>query len=110
MTSTGSTAETCCPPLYAGTLEREDAEALAAIMKALADPTRIQLLSDIAARGEVCACDLTNPQGLSQPTLSHHLKVLVAAGLLTREQRGRWAFFSVVRDEFRRLAAAIDPV
>ena len=109
VTKTGDLTETCCPPIHAGTLDREDAEALAVIMKALADPTRIQLLSDIAARGEVCACDLTDPLGLSQPTVSHHLKVLVEAGLLVREQRGRWAFFSVVRDEFRRLAAAIEP-
>lgn len=75
----------------------EDADRAAASLKALADPTRLRLLSLVAAHPhrEACVCDLTGPVGLSQPTVSHHLKVLVDAGLLTREQRGKWAYFSI---------------
>ncbi|MDD7945703.1 metalloregulator ArsR/SmtB family transcription factor [Microbacterium sp. NE2HP2] len=76
----------------------EDAERTARTFKALGDPTRVRLLSLIAAStdGEACICDLTEPVGLSQPTVSHHMKQLVAAGLITREQRGRWAYYRVV--------------
>lgn len=71
---------------------------LARTFKALGDPTRVQLLSIVAAAGggEACVCDLTAPVGLSQPTVSHHLKILVDAGLLAREQRGRWSYYSLV--------------
>ncbi len=74
------------------------AEALARVFKALSDPTRVRLVSLIAAHeaGEACVCDLIEPVGLSQPTVSHHLKQLVEAGLLSREQRGRWAYYRVV--------------
>ena len=87
-----------CPPLLAAPLPREDAERLAACLKALADPARLRLLSVIQAQPgcEACVCHLTEPLGLSQPTVSHHLKVLLQAGLVEREQRGNWAYFRVV--------------
>jgi ArsR family transcriptional regulator len=75
----------------------QDAEAIARIFRALGDPTRVRLLSLIAAHadGESCVCDLTGPVGLSQPTVSHHLRQLVEAGLISREQRGKWAYYRV---------------
>jgi ArsR family transcriptional regulator len=99
----------CCPPRNGAALDREHAETLAARIKALADPARLQLLSIIASGGEMCACDLTEPLELSQPTVSHHLKLLVAAGFLQREQRGKWAYFSVVPDQLRAIASSIEP-
>jgi ArsR family transcriptional regulator len=85
--------EACCTPLVEAPLSEDDAERLASALRVVADPARLRLLSLIAAAGESCVCDLTEPLGLSQPTVSHHLKVLTEAGLLAREQRGRWAFF-----------------
>lgn len=87
--------ELCCAPLSTRPLENDDAEALAAVLKALADPTRLQIVSLIAASSEACACDLPAAVGKSQPTVSHHLKQLVEAGILEREQRGKWAWFQV---------------
>ena len=86
------------PSLLAEPLSPEAAERMAAALRVLGDPARLRLLSLIAAcpEGEVCQCKLTEPLGLSQPTVSHHLKVLVQAGLLEREQRGRWAYFRVI--------------
>jgi ArsR family transcriptional regulator, arsenate/arsenite/antimonite-responsive transcriptional repressor len=86
-----------CPPLLQEPLAVEDAEHLAAALKAIADPARLRLLSLIQAQPdqEACVCHLTEPLGLSQPTVSHHLKVLLQAGLVEREQRGSWAFFRV---------------
>jgi len=99
----------CCRPLIETELEVEDAERLARSFKALGDPTRIRLLSLIAATaaGEACICELTAPVGLSQPTVSHHMKLLVDAGLVTREQRGKWAFYAVVRTELASLAGVL---
>ena len=87
------------------------AERLARTFKALGDPTRVRLLSLIAATegGEACVCDLTAPVGLSQPTVSHHMKLLVAAGLVTREQRGKWAYYAVVDSALSALSAALQP-
>lgn len=101
----------CCSPLTGGVMADAAADTLARAFKALADPTRVKLLSLIAAGtgGEACICDLTGPVGLSQPTVSHHMKQLVEAGLITREQRGRWAYFSVVPDALGSLAAALTP-
>jgi ArsR family transcriptional regulator, arsenate/arsenite/antimonite-responsive transcriptional repressor len=84
-------------------LDRPAAERSAKLLKAVADPARLQLLSIILAaeEGEVCVCDLIEPLGLSQPTVSHHLKVLVDAGLLARERRGTWAYFSVVPERWQ---------
>lgn len=94
-----------------GVLAVEEAERLARTFKALGDPTRVRLLSMIAASrdGEACICDLTEPVGLSQPTVSHHMKQLVEAGLATREQRGRWAYYRVVDDALGRAAQALRP-
>lgn len=88
----------CCSPVTGGVLDQSDAERLAHVFKALGDPTRVRLLSLIAAHegAEACVCELTTPVGLSQPTVSHHLKQLVDAGLLTREQRGKWSYYRVV--------------
>ena len=101
----------CCSPVTGGVLSAEEAEQLARTFKALGDPTRIRLLSLIAASegGEACICDLTEPVGLSQPTVSHHMKQLVDAGLATREQRGRWAYFRVVDDALDQAAHALRP-
>ena len=101
----------CCSPVTGGVVSDETAETLARMFKALADPTRVKLLSLIAAaqNGEACICDMTDPVGLSQPTVSHHMKLLVEAGLATREQRGKWAYYRVVPDMLRSLAAALEP-
>ncbi len=88
-------------------LSRDEAEQTAALLKAVADPTRLQLLSLIRASegAQACVCDLTAPVGLSQPTISHHLKVLTEAGLLRREKRGPWAWFVLVPERLDDLAA-----
>jgi len=88
----------CCSPLTGGAIDVVAAERIATALKALAEPTRIRLISLIAAQpgGEACVCDLTDPVGLAQPTVSHHLKTLVDAGILTREQRTKWAYFRLV--------------
>jgi ArsR family transcriptional regulator, arsenate/arsenite/antimonite-responsive transcriptional repressor len=100
----------CCAP--AGeVITAEEAEQLARRFKALGDPTRVRLLSLIAAHdgGEACICDLVDPVGLSQPTVSHHMKQLADAGLVTREQRGKWAYYRIVNDALTALATAITP-
>ena len=104
-------AEACCSTLTGGALEAEQAEQLARMFKALGDPTRVRLLSLIAASetGEACVCDLTAPVGLSQPTVSHHMRQLVDAGLVTREQRGKWAYYAVVPATLTALAGALSP-
>jgi ArsR family transcriptional regulator, arsenate/arsenite/antimonite-responsive transcriptional repressor len=101
----------CCSPVTGTVLEPAQAERLAQVFKALGDPTRVRLVSLIAAHegAEACVCDLTEPVGLSQPTVSHHLKQLVDAGLLTREQRGRWSFYRVVDGALDNLAQALRP-
>ena len=101
----------CCSPLTGSILTRADAEAMARIFKALGDPTRVRLLSLIAAHegGEACICDLTEPVGLSQPTVSHHMKQLADAGLVTREQRGKWAYYRIVEEALRSVADAVMP-
>ncbi|GIJ00097.1 ArsR family transcriptional regulator [Sediminihabitans luteus] len=98
----------CCAPVLR-TVDPGTARDLARTFKALADPTRVQLLSIVAAGagGEACVCDLTEPVGLSQPTVSHHLKILVDAGLLHREQRGRWAYYSLVPGALTALAGTL---
>lgn len=90
--------EVCCAPVLEGALSVEAAEDLAAAFKVLADPGRLRLLSMIAGSDEACACDLVEPLGKSQPTVSHHLAVLTDAGLLSREKRGKWAYYRVVPD------------
>ncbi|MDQ1713733.1 MAG: ArsR family transcriptional regulator, arsenate/arsenite/antimonite-responsive transcriptional [Frankiaceae bacterium] len=100
---------TCCAPLGAAPLSARDATLLAHRLKALADPARLRLLSLVAAAGGdgACVCDLTAPVGLSQPTVSHHLKVLHDAGLVTREQRGVWAYYRADRAAVADLAGAL---
>jgi len=92
--------ESCCAPVIEETLPLDEAADMANVFKALADPVRLRLLSMIASvpEGEVCACDLTEPLDRSQATVSHHLSVLVNAGLITREPRGKWAWFQVATD------------
>ncbi|MCE0536087.1 metalloregulator ArsR/SmtB family transcription factor [Kineosporia rhizophila] len=100
----------CCTPTGSGPIHSaEQAQRLAGLLKALAEPTRLQLLSLVAAHegGEACVCDLTEPVGLSQPTVSHHLKILVDAGLLTREKRGVWAYYTLVPERVSQIAAAL---
>jgi ArsR family transcriptional regulator, arsenate/arsenite/antimonite-responsive transcriptional repressor len=104
-----STTGACCASLVRSALSAQDAATLAATLKAIADPARLRLLSLVAAHegGEACVCDLIEPLGLSQPTVSHHLKVLVDAGLLTREKRGVWAYFTLVPGSLDSLAAVL---
>ena len=87
----------CCVPRITSALTAEDAERVAQVFKAIGDPTRVMLLSLIASSsgGEACICDLTAPVGLSQGTVSHHMKLLADADLVTREQRGKWAYFAL---------------
>jgi ArsR family transcriptional regulator len=97
----------CCPSGLSTPMERDTANDLARLLKAVADPARLQLLALIRAseNGEACACDLTGPLGLAQPTVSHHLKILTEAGLVTRERRGTWVWFRVVPERLGELAA-----
>src|SRR5215211_1513982 len=99
----------CCSPVVGQVMTVDEAESLATVLKAIAEPTRLRLVSLIAAHAdqEACVCDLTAPVGLSQPTVSHHLKLLVDAGILTREQRGKWAYYKLVPDTLNTLAGLI---
>jgi ArsR family transcriptional regulator len=101
----------CCSPLTDGILDVAAAERLTHVFKALGDPTRVRLLSLIAATdsGEACICDLTEPVALSQPTVSHHMKQLADAGLVTREQRGKWAYYRVIDQALESVAQALLP-
>jgi ArsR family transcriptional regulator len=100
----------CCGSVLAAPLEDEQARQLARGFAALSDPARLRLLSILAASdtGEVCACDFVEPLGKSQPTVSHHLKVLSEAGLVTGEKRGRWVWYSIVPEQVDALRAALD--
>jgi ArsR family transcriptional regulator len=99
----------CCAPLAAPTLSDEEAAATAALFRALADPARVRIVNTLATCAEpVCACEFEPALGLSQPTVSHHLKKLTEAGLLEREQRGKWAYFSLKRHSVENLAAVAD--
>jgi ArsR family transcriptional regulator len=86
---------TCCPSVLAAPLSEDDAEDLAKVFAALADPVRLRLLSLIAEAGEVCSCDLLETLGKSQPTVSHHTKALAEVGLITGEKQGRWVWWRV---------------
>ena len=96
----------CCSPIASGVLDDDAAERLARLFRALGDRHRVRLLSMIAAAdgGEACICDLTAPLGLTQPTVSHHMKQLAEAGLVTREQRGKWAYYRVVPEAMQALS------
>ena len=99
----------CCSPVLAEPIASGAAEELAAAFKVLADPTRLRILSLVANadNGELCACDLPALTGKAQPTVSHHLKLLTAAGLLVRKQRGKWAWFRVQPDRLSVLREAL---
>lgn len=112
MTGTQSAADTiCCPPMFRSPITEEQAIDLADVLKAMADPARLRLISMIASApdGEACACDLAEPLGRSQPTVSHHLSQLVKAGLITREQRGKWAWFRLEPTRLAAVCAALAP-
>ena len=101
--------DACCTPVVGSVLEADEAAKLAGMFKALGDPTRVRLLSLIAAHegGEACICDLTDPVGLSQGTVSHHMKILGDAGLVSRDQRGKWAYYRVERRMLTALSVAL---
>ena len=101
--------EPCCTSVLESPLPEVEAEELARAFAALADPTRLRLLGFIAAAGEVCSCDLLVPLDRSQPTVSHHTKVLADAGLITGEKRGRWVWWCVVPARVREVRAALAP-
>lgn len=103
-------ADICCAPITKDPMSEENAILLAAKFKAIGDPTRLRLLSLVASHegGEACVCDLNEPVALSQPTVSHHLKVLVDAGLLTRSKRGTWSFYALVPGALDNLATVLN--
>ena len=105
-------AVACCAPLVREPLGAAAADGLARKLKALADPARLRLISIVGASegAEACVCDLTEPIGLSQPTVSHHLKVLMDAGFLTRSKRGTWAYYKLVPESLAELSTLLtDP-
>lgn len=104
-----TTGPACCPTGLAEPIDRPTAEDLARLLKAVADPARLQLLSLLRSHEdcEACVCDLTGPLGLSQATVSHHLKVLVDAGILAREKRGYWTWYSIIPSRLTELAAVL---
>ena len=99
----------CCAPLLREPITASQAAELARLLKALADPTRLRLVSMVAAHdgGEACVCELTEPLGLTQPTISHHLKVLVDAGIFTRDKRGVWTYYALMPSAMNALSAAL---
>jgi ArsR family transcriptional regulator len=100
--------EPCCAPITDVCLSHDQAETLSKSLKALADPIRLRLVSIVATKGEACACDLPALLGRSQPTISHHLSLLVKAGILNREQRGKWAWFTLNREQIGAITAALE--
>jgi ArsR family transcriptional regulator len=104
-----TSAIACCPPLLAGRLKPQEATQLASIFRVLGDPARLQILSLIAAQPsqEVCACELVETLGLAQPTVSHHLKVLYEAGLLTKERRSTWIYYRILPEKLSVLRDAL---
>ena len=106
-----NSATACCAPVLTGRLEAPEAAELATLFRALGDPGRLRLLSFLAAQpgGEACVCNLTEPLGLSQPTVSHHLKVLTEAGLLERERRATWIYYRLRLERLQQLCDALVP-
>jgi len=105
-------ADQCCAPIARQPLSERDAAELAVMLKAVADPVRLRLLSMIGshAGGEICVCDLTPGFELSAPTISHHLKVLRTAGLIGSERRGTWVYYRIVPETVNRLGALFAPL
>lgn len=106
-TATATAAASCCPTITAGQLTETEASELSGLFAALSDPVRLRLLSILASEGEVCSCNLQAPLGKSQPTISHHTKVLADAGLITGEKRGRWMWWRVVPEEIARVRGSL---
>lgn len=109
---TDVSATACCSPLASETISATDAEAVARTFKALADPTRVRILSIVASHEdqEACVCDLQEPLELSQPTVSHHLRILMEAGFLTRSKRGTWAYYALVPGSLESVAGVLSSV
>jgi ArsR family transcriptional regulator len=109
---TDVSAAACCSPLSKETITATDAEAVARTFKALGDPTRVRILSIVASHAdqEACVCDLQEPLELSQPTVSHHLKILMDAGFLTRSKRGTWAYYALVPGSLDSVAGVLATV
>ena len=103
----GAVSNQCCPSVLDAPLAEGDATVLARQFAALGDPVRLRILSLIAARGEICSCDLETPLAKSQPTISHHTKALAEAGLIVGEKRGRWTWWRIEADEMARLHDSI---
>ena len=101
----------CCTPIYGGAISEDDAADLATTLSALADPTRLRIVSMLAAspQGAACGCDLEGPLGLSQPTVSHHLRILREAGLIIGRKEGRWVHYSVVSERLDDIRSALAP-
>jgi ArsR family transcriptional regulator len=99
--------DACCPPITAGQLSEAEATELATLFAALSDPVRLRLLSIVASEGEVCSCNLEGPLGKSQPTISHHTRVLADAGLIVGERRGRWMWWRVEPETIERLRGSL---
>jgi len=100
--------DVCCPSVLAEPLAETEAADLAHVFSALSDPVRLRLLSLVAGAGEICSCDLQEPLGKSQPTVSHHTKVLAEAGLLVGEKRGRWVWWRIVPERLAAIRAALE--
>lgn len=103
--------EVCCTPLSEGAVSAERAEAMSPVLSALADPTRLRIVSILldAPDGSCCGCDMEQPLGLTQPTISHHLRVLREAGLVEGERQGRWVHYRVIPERLAEVASALTP-
>lgn len=106
---TGTTPQGCCTSVLGEPLDETQARDLARAFAALADPVRLRILGLIAEAGEVCSCELIEPLGKAQPTVSHHTKILAEAGLITGDKRGRWVWWQVERDRLAELKSTLDP-
>lgn len=104
--------EYCCAPVFEGVLDEKAAKEMAPVLAALADPVRLRIVSMLAAapEGSACGCDLETPLDLSQPTVSHHLKILREAGIVEGTRQGRWVYYRVVPERLEELRTALAPV
>jgi len=101
----------CCPPAVNPTIERNQAEAGAALLSAIADPTRLSIISMLAASGEaVCVCDITDSFTLGQPTISHHLRIMREAGIISGDKRGKWVYYSLVQSKYHEVQSLLEMV
>lgn len=106
---TDASAADCCAPLNEGVMSEDDAHDLAGVLAALGDPVRLRMLSMIAASHEVCSCNLEGPLAKSQPTISHHTRVLAEAGLIVGEKRGRWTWWRTVPERLEMVSRLLQP-